>query len=180
MLYTDYKHSLTLSKFKFRGMQKSSKCSLITIEDNHSLVYAANLDLYLSCHSSMITVVKQTYQVSMISIANQVTSSWHIVWGLVHSTLDANRWQLHAVQPCANACKEALHQTLKLVAIKWEIQVEASIKAKGQLYCYLSITQYSPYIAGPTHLTPPIVKRELDSKRLCVLRLMYHSSQLYW
>ena len=49
---------------------------------------------------------------------NQVTSSWHMVRGLVHSTLDANRWQLHAVQPRANACKEALHQTLKLVAIK--------------------------------------------------------------
>ena len=86
-------------------MQKSSKCSLITIEDNHSLVYAANLDLYLSCHSSMITVVRETYQVSMTSIIKQVTSSWHMVRGLVRSTLDANRWQLHVVQPRANACK---------------------------------------------------------------------------
>ena len=38
---------------------------------------------------------------------NQVTSLWHIVCGLVHSTLDANRWQLHAVKPHANAFKKA-------------------------------------------------------------------------
>ena len=49
---------------------KACKCSVITIEDNHSVVYAANLDLYLSCHSSMITVARETYQVSMISIIN--------------------------------------------------------------------------------------------------------------
>ena len=52
----------------------------------------------------MITaaVVKQTYQESMISIIKLA-----YVHGLVHSTLDANRWQLHAVQPRGNACKEA-------------------------------------------------------------------------
>ena len=37
-----------------------------------------------------------------------------MVRGLVHSMLDANRWQLHAVQPRANACKEALHPNPKI------------------------------------------------------------------
>ena len=62
----------------------------------------------------MITVARETYQVSD---HDQVTSSWHMVCGLA-PTLDANRWQLLVVQPRANACKEALYQTLKLVAIK--------------------------------------------------------------
>ena len=37
---------------------------------------------------------------------NQVTSSWHMVRSLVHSTLDANRWQLHAVQPRTCKCMQ--------------------------------------------------------------------------
>ena len=35
---------------------------------------------------------------------------------------------------------------------KWDVQVEASIKAKGQLYCYLSIMQLLSKVVGPTHL----------------------------
>ena len=37
-----------------------------------------------------------------------------------------------------NTGKEAFHQSLKLLN-KQDTQVETSIKAKGQLYCYLSI-----------------------------------------
>ena len=36
----------------------------------------------------------------------------------------------------------AKKQILKLVAIEWKIQVEALIKAEGQLYSFLSITRY--------------------------------------
>ena len=49
-----------------------------------------------------------------------------------------------------------------------QMEVEASIKEKGQLYCYLSITQYlsslSPYVVSPTHLTPLVVKRALEAR----------------
>ena len=135
-------------------------------ENNRSLVnQAASLDLYLSCHSSMITVVKQTYQESMISIIK-----WP-VHGICTwlSTLNSGCQQVAvACSATTCKCKEVLHQILNLVAIKWEIQVEASIKAKGQLYCYLSITHcIFLYIVSPTHLTPPVVKRALDSMRLC-------------
>ena len=96
--------------------QKSSKRSVITIEDDRSLVrcklgFIPQLALkYGHCCEVSLPGEHNQY--------NQVTSSWYMVRGLVHSTLDANRWHLHAVQPHANACKEALHQLLKLVAIK--------------------------------------------------------------
>ena len=45
---------------------------------------------------------------------------------------------------------------------KYNTQVEASIKAKGQLYCYLSFTQLLAKVVGPA-----VVKRVLGSKRPC-------------
>ena len=83
----------------------------------------------------MITaaVVKQTYQESMISIINLA-----YVHGLVHSTLDANRWQLHAVQPHANAFKKASNPKISGNKVK-DTREEAPTKAKGQLYFYLLV-----------------------------------------
>ena len=48
---------------------------------------------------------------------------------------------------------------------KYNAQVEASIKAKGQLYCYLSVTLLLSEVVGPAHLELSVVKRVLDSKR---------------
>ena len=96
-----------------------------------------------------------------------------MVRGLVHTTLDTNRWQLHAVQRNVQMHAKNIHQTLKVVAM---IQIEASIKAKGQLYCYLSITSISPYVVSPTHLTLP----GHWTARGYVYRLIYRTLQLYW
>ena len=100
---------------------KSSKCFIFTIEDNCSLVscklgFIPQLSLKHDhcCDGNLLSERDQCNQ----DRYNQVSSSWHMVHGLVHSMLDANRWQLHAVQPHANACKQVLHQTLKLVAIR--------------------------------------------------------------
>ena len=35
---------------------------------------------------------------------------------------------------------------------KYNTQVEASIKAKGQLYCYLSVTRLLSEVVAPAHL----------------------------
>ena len=35
---------------------------------------------------------------------------------------------------------------------KYNTQVEATIKAKGQLYCYLSVTRLLSIVVGPAHL----------------------------
>ena len=49
------------------------------------------------------------------------------------------------MQLSANGGKEAISD-------KCDTQVEASIKAKGQLYCYLSITWLLSEVVGPAHL----------------------------
>ena len=60
------------------------------------------------------------------------------------------------------------------ISDKYNTQVEASIKAKGQLYCCFSITRY--LLSGsdwPHHLTI-CTQRALGSKRVCFNRLLCH------
>ena len=45
------------------------------------------------------------------------------------------------------------HATIPRMSDKYNTQVEASIKAKGQLYCYLSVARLlSKVVVGPAHL----------------------------
>ena len=102
---------------------KSSKYSVITMEDNRSLV-SCNLEFipqlslkHDRCCDGNLPREHDQY--------NQVTS-WYVC-GLVHSTLDAKR----------------------------------------STAIYLLVTRISLYVVSPTHLTTPVVKMALDSKRLC-------------
>ena len=89
-----------------------------------------------------------------------VLPSFHSVPGFSNDLLHGSHVQMHVKK-----------QILKLVAIEWKIQVEALIKAKGQLYCFLSITRYLSVHSGPHPLdTACSQKRALDSKRLRVLQ----------
>ena len=60
-------------------------------------------------------------------------------------------------------CKWRQRSILSIPKIsdKYNTQVEASIKAKGQLYCYLFVTRLLSEVVGLAHL----VKRVLGSKR---------------
>ena len=68
--------------------------------------------------------------------------------GLVCSILDGNRRGKCSVQLCANGGKESIPK----MSDKYNTQVEASIKAIGQLYCYLSVTQLLSKVVVPTYL----------------------------
>ena len=46
---------------------------------------------------------------------------------------------------------------------KWDIQVEVTINAKGQLYCYLSIMWLLSEVVGPAHLEAICSQRTLNS-----------------
>ena len=99
-----------------------------------------------------------------------VLPSFHSVPGFSNDLLHGSHVQMHVKK-----------QILKLVAIEWKIQVEALIKAKGQLYCFLSITRYLSVHSEPHPMTPPVVKKEHWTVRGYVFyRLMYCSLQLYW
>ena len=50
---------------------------------------------------------------------------------------------------------------------KYNTQVEASIKAKGQLYCYLSVTRLLSEVVAPAHLETVCSQRVLGSKMPC-------------
>ena len=55
---------------------------------------------------------------------------------------------------------------------KWDIQVDASIKAKGQLYCYLSITQLLSEVVGPTHLETICSQKGIGQQKVTFYRLV--------
>ena len=53
--------------------------------------------------------------------------------------------------------EESVHRQRSILSIpkmsdNYNTQVEASIKAKSQLYCYLSVTLLLSKVVGPAHL----------------------------
>ena len=53
---------------------------------------------------------------------------------------------------------------------KWDIQ--GSIKAKGQLDCYLSITQLLSEVVGPTHLETICGQKGIGQQQAMFYRLV--------
>ena len=49
-------------------------------------------------------------------------------------------------------CRQRSIPFIPKTSDKWDIQVEASIKVKGQLYCYFLITQLLSEVVGSAHL----------------------------
>ena len=88
--------------------------------------------------------------------------------GLVCSILDGirNRRGKCSVQLSANGGKEAISD-------KYDTQVEASIKAKGQLYCYLSVTWLLPEVVGPAHLETICSQKGIGQQEAMFYRLVY-------
>ena len=56
------------------------------------------------------------------------------------------------MQLCANGGRQRGTLSIPKMSDKCNTQVEASINAKGQLYCCLSVTQLLSKVVGPAHL----------------------------
>ena len=68
-----------------------------------------------------------------------------------------------------NAGKEAFSQFLN----EWQdTQIEASIKAKGQLYCYFSVTWLLSKVVGPTHLETICSQKGIEQQDAMFYRLV--------
>ena len=88
-----------------------------------------------------------------------------MAYGVWFSILNSG-WQ-HARQVFSAAmCKWRQRSILSIPKVndKYNTQVEASIKAKGQLYCYLSVTRLLSEVVGPTHLEIIWSQRELAAR----------------
>ena len=101
-----------------------------------------------------------------------MTSSWHTECGLVSSILDGNRQGKCSVQLCANGGRQRGILSIPKMSDKYNTQVEASIKAKGQLYCYLSATQLLSEVAGPAHLETICSQRDIGQQEAMFYRLV--------
>ena len=55
---------------------------------------------------------------------------------------------------------------------KYNTQVEASIKAKGQLYCYLSVTRLLSEVVGPAHLETICSQKGIGQQEAMFYRLV--------
>ena len=55
---------------------------------------------------------------------------------------------------------------------KYNTQVEASIKAKGQLYCYLSVTRLLSEVVGPAHLETVCSQKGVRQQEAMFCRLV--------
>ena len=54
----------------------------------------------------------------------------------------------------------------------YNTQVEASIKAKGQLYCYLSVTRLLSEVVGPAHLETIWSRKGIGQQEAMFYRLV--------
>ena len=88
--------------------------------------------------------------------------------GLVCSILDGNRRGKRSVQVCANGGILSIPK----MSDKYNTQVEASIKAKGQLYCYLSFTQLLSEVVDPTHLETICSQKGIGQQEAMFCRLV--------
>ena len=99
--------------------------------DTCSLVSCQLVCVCHSCHSSTITVMKYAW-------AWSIRWSVHGVWLI--ECLKGNKWGLRTVQLCTKCRQRSITPIPKICDVR-KIQVEASIKAKGQPYYYLSVTE---------------------------------------
>ena len=76
-----------------------------------------------------------------------------MAYGVWFSTLNSGWKQARKVFSVA-MCKwrQRSIPSIYKISDKYLTQVEASIKAKYQLYCYLSVTQLLSKVVGPAHL----------------------------
>ena len=76
-----------------------------------------------------------------------------MAYGVWFSMLNCG-WQQAKKSFSAAMCKWRQRSILSIpeMSDKYNTQVEASNKAKAQLYCYLSVTRLLSKVVGPTHL----------------------------
>ena len=72
------------------------------------------------------------------------------------------------MQLYANGGEEAIPK----MSDKYNTQVEASIKAKGQLYCYLSVTWLLSKVGGPAHSETICSQKGIGQQEVMFYRLV--------
>ena len=96
--------------------------------------------------------------------------------GLVFSILG---WQQVRKAFSAAMCKWRQRSILPIpkMSDKYNTQVEASIKTKGQLYCYLSVTWLLYKVVGPAHLETTCSLKGIGQQE--AMFYYEHSLQIY-
>ena len=83
-------------------------------------------------------------------------------------------WQQAREVFSAATCKWRQRSILSIpkMSDKYNTQVEASIKAKGQLYCYLSVTWLLSKVVGPAHLETICSQKGIGQQEAMFYRLV--------
>ena len=69
-------------------------------------------------------------------------------------------------------CRQRSILSIPKMSDKYNTQVEASIKAKDQLYCYLSVTQLLSEVVGPAHLETICSQKGIGQQETMFYRLV--------
>ena len=102
-----------------------------------------------------------------------------MAYGVWFSILNSE-WQQARKVFSAAVCKwrQRSIPSIYKISDKYNTQVEASIKAKGQLYCYLSVTWLLFKMVGPAaHLETIWSQEGIEQQQAMLYK---HSLQLYW